>query len=137
MAASQPRREKFRKQFRGRRRGMALRGSDVTFGEFGLKAMGRAWMSANQIEAGRRAITNSLKRKGKLWIRVFPDKPITSRPAGQRMGSGKGEVSHHAAVVKPGRIIYEIAGVEYDVAAEALRKAGDKMPFKTKIITRD
>lgn len=135
--AAQPRREKFRKQFRGKRRGVAGRGSELSFGEIGMKALGRGWLSASQIEAGRRAITNSLKRKGRVWIRVFPDKPITSRPAGQRMGSGKGEVSHHAAVVVPGKIIYEIAGVESQVAQEALRKAGNKMPFKTKIVTRD
>jgi large subunit ribosomal protein L16 len=133
----QPRREKFRKQFRGKRRGLSQRGSSLAFGEIGLKCLGRGWMSANQIESGRRAITNSLKRKGRLWIRVFPDKPITLRPAGQRMGSGKGDVDHHAAVVTPGRIIYEIAGVPDEVAIEALRKAGDKMPFKTKIIIRD
>lgn len=132
-----PRREKFRKQFRGKRRGMASRGSDISFGEVGLKCLGRGWMSASQIEAGRRAITNSLKRKGRIWVRVFPDKPITLRAAGQRMGSGKGEVDHHAAVVKPGRIIYEIAGVSMADAAEALRKASDKLPFKTKTIYRD
>ena len=132
----QPRREKFRKQFRGKRRGLSIRGSELAFGEIGMKSLGRGWMSANQIEAGRRTITNSLKRKGRLWIRVFPQKPITSRPAGQRMGSGKGEVSHHAAVVTPGRIIYEIAGVEEAVALEALRKASDKLPFKTKVVRR-
>lgn len=133
----QPRREKFRKQFRGKRRGIATRGSELSFGEIGIKCLGRGWMSANQIEAGRRTITNSLKRKGRLWIRVFPSKPITSRPAGQRMGSGKGEVSHHAAVVIPGKIIYEIAGVEPAVAIEALRKAADKLPFKTKVVYRN
>lgn len=132
----QPRREKFRKQFRGKRRGIANRGGELSFGEFGMKSMGRGWMSSNQIEAGRRAITNALKRKGKVWIRVFPSKPITSRPAGQRMGSGKGEVSHHAAVILPGKIIYEIAGVDELVAKDALRKAGDKMPFKMKIVNR-
>lgn len=116
---------------------MALRGSDLSFGEFGLKALGRAWMSGSQIEAGRRAITNSLKRKGKVWIRVFPSKPITSRTAGMRMGSGKGDVDHHAAVVTPGKVIYEIAGVTDEVASEALKKAGDKMPFRTRIVRRD
>lgn len=131
-----PKREKFRKQFRGKRRGLATRGSELVFGEMGLKCLGRGWMSAAQIEAGRRAITNSLKRKGRVWVCVFPDKPITARAAGQRMGSGKGEVSHHAAVMVPGRIIYEIAGVDPEVAMEALRKAGDKMPFKTKIVSR-
>lgn len=134
---NQPRRQKYRKTFRGKRRGLAQRGSTLSFGEFGIKALGRAWMSANQIEAGRRAITNSLKRKGKVWIRVFPDKPITGKAAGVRMGSGKGEVKHHAAVIKPGRVIYEIAGVDEEVAQEALRKAGDKMPFKVKFISRD
>lgn len=132
-----PRREKFRKQFRGKRRGIAHRGGELSFGEMGLKALGRGWMSSNQIEAGRRAITNSLKRKGRVWIRVFPSKPITSRPAGQRMGSGKGEVSHHAAVIVPGKIIYEIAGADEVVAKDALRKAGNKMPFKTRIVFRD
>lgn len=132
-----PKREKFRKQFRGRRKGVASRGSELAFGEFGIKAVGRAWLTASQIEAGRRAITNSLKRKGRIWVRVFPDKPITSRPAGQRMGSGKGEVSHHVAVVVPGKIIYEIAGVNEDVAVGALKKAGDKMPFRVKIVTRE
>jgi large subunit ribosomal protein L16 len=135
--ADQPKREKFRKQFRGKRRGLATRGSELAFGEFGIKSVGRGWMSSNQIEAGRRDITNSLKRKGRLWIRVFPDKPITSRPAGQRMGSGKGEVSHHAAVIKPGRILYEIAGVDKAVADEALKKASDKISFKTKMVYRD
>ena len=134
---NQPRRQKFRKQFRGKRRGLALRGSTLSFGEFGIKSLDRGWMSANQIEAGRRAITNSLKRKGKVWIRVFPDKPITLRAAGQRMGSGKGDVDHHSAVVKPGRVLYEIGGVTEDIAREALRKASDKMPFKTKFVVRD
>jgi len=133
----QPRREKFRKAFRGKRRGLAYRGSQIAFGEYALKALGRGWLKGTTIEAGRRAITNSLKRKGKVWIRVFPNKPITARPAGVRMGSGKGEVAFHAAVIKPGKVVYEIAGVSEDVAREALRKAGDKMPFKTKIIVRD
>lgn len=132
-----PRREKFRKQFRGKRRGIASRGSDLAFGEIGLKSLGRGWMSASQIEAGRRAITNALKRKGRTWVRVFPDKPITLRPAGQRMGSGKGEVDHHAAVIIPGKIIYEIAGVEREVAVNALKKAGDKIPFKVRVVYRD
>lgn len=132
----QPKRTKYRKMFRGKRRGLALRGSQVSFGEFAMKCLGRGWMSSNQIEAGRRAITNSLKRKGKVWVRVFPDKPITLRPAGQRMGSGKGDISHYAAVVKPGKIIFEIGGVTPEVAKEAMRKASDKMPFKTRFITK-
>jgi len=133
----QPKKQKYRKQFRGKRRGLAQRGSSIAFGEFGMKSLGRGWLKSNQIEAGRRAITNSLKRKGKVWIRVFPDKPVTSRPAGQRMGSGKGEISHYVMVVKPGRIIYEIGGVTKEVAIEALRKASDKMPFKTRMIDRE
>lgn len=132
-----PRREKFRKQFRGKRRGIASRGSDLAFGEIGLKSLGRGWMSAAQIEACRRAITKVLKRKGRVWVRVFPDKPITLRPAGKRMGGGKGEVDHHAAVIIPGKIIYEIAGVEREVATKALKKAGDKIPFKFKVVYKD
>ena len=133
----QPRKEKFRKQFRGRRKGLAHRGNELSFGDSGLKALGRGWLKANQIESGRRAITNALKRKGRVWIRVFPDKPVTSRPAGQRMGSGKGEVSHHVAVVKPGRVLYEVAGVPKEVSDDALKKAADKMPFDVKIVYKD
>lgn len=132
----QPARRKYRKEMRGRRRGVALRGSKVSFGEFGLKAMDVAWMSAAQIEAGRRAITNNLKRKGRLWIRVFPDKPVTARPAGQRMGSGKGDIHRYVAVVKPGRMIYEVSGVPESVARIALKRASDKMPFDTKFIIK-
>mgnify|MGYP000918234788 CR=1 FL=1 len=133
----QPARRKYRKDMRGRRRGVASRGTDVSFGEFGLKAMGTAWLSAAQIEAGRRAITNNLKRKGRLWIRVFPDKPVTARPAGQRMGSGKGDIDRYVAVVQPGRVIYEIAGVPVEVAKVAMERAADKMPFKTKFIVKE
>jgi len=109
----------------------------LAFGEFGIKSMGRGWLSANQIESGRRAVTNALKRKGRVWIRVFPDKPITSRPAGQRMGSGKGDIDRYVAVITPGKIIFEVAGVPEDVAKEALRRAGDKLPFKIKFIVKD
>ncbi|RJR29314.1 50S ribosomal protein L16 [Candidatus Microgenomates bacterium] len=133
----QPKRRKYRKDFRGKRRGMALRGSSLAFGEFGIKSLGRVWLSASQIESGRRAVTNSLKRKGRVWIRVFPDKPVTSRPAGQRMGSGKGEIDRYVAVVRPGAVIYEVAGVSEEVAKEALRKAGDKLPFKVKFVAKD
>ena len=132
----QPARRKHRKDFRGRRQGLAFRGSDISFGEYGLKALSVVWMSAAQIEAGRRAITNSLKRKGRLWIRVFPDKPVTGRTAGQRMGSGKGEIDRYVAVVKPGRIIYEVAGVPEDQVIRAFEKAASKMPFKTKGIKK-
>lgn len=133
----QPKRRKYRKDFRGKRRGLAQRGSSLSYGEFAIKSLGRGWMSANQIEAGRRAVTNSLKRKGRVWIRVFPDKPVTSRPAGQRMGSGKGEIDRYVAVVRPGAIIYEVAGVSEEIAKDALRKAGDKLPFKVKFIVKN
>lgn len=133
----QPARRKYRKEQRGDRKGLADRGATLAFGEFGLKALDRAWLSAAQIEAGRRAITNNLKRKGRLWIRVFPDKPVTSRAAGQRMGSGKGEIDRYVAVVKPGRMIYEISGVSAEVAQTALARAADKMPFKTRFINKE
>jgi large subunit ribosomal protein L16 len=133
----QPKRRKYRKEFRGRMRGNATRGNTIAFGEFGLKAQGRGEMSANQIEASRRTITNVLKRKGKVWIRVFPDKPITQRGAGQRMGGGKGDVDHYSVVIKPGRVILEVAGVSESASREALSKAGRKLPFRTKIISKD
>ncbi len=132
----QPARRKYRKEMRGRRRGIADRGVTLAFGEFGIKAQGVAWLSAAQIEAGRRAITNNLKRKGRLWIRVFPDKPVTARPAGQRMGSGKGDIDRYVAVVKPGRMIYEISGVSEEVAKLAMSRAADKMPFKVRFVTK-
>lgn len=116
--------------------GVAHRGSSLAFGEFGLKSLGRAWLSSKQLEAGRRAITGTLKRGGKIWIRVFPDKPVTARAAGQRMGSGKGEVDRYVAVITPGKLIYEVAGVPEESAVSALLKAGSKMPFKTKIVKR-
>ena len=133
----QPKRQKYRKQFRGKRRGFALRGSTVAFGEYGMKSLDRGWLAGNQIEAGRRAITNALKRKGRVWIRVFPDKPITARPAGQRMGSGKGEISTYVAVVKPGRVILEVAGLAFEIVQKAFRKAQSKLPIKTKIVKRE
>jgi len=133
----EPKRRKYRKDFRGRMKGKAQRGSHLANGEFGIKSMGRAWLSARQIEAGRRAITHTLKRGGKVWIRVFSDKPVTSRPAGQRMGSGKGDIDRYVCVVKPGRIIYEVAGVPEELAKEALRKASAKLPFKTKFVKKD
>src|SRR3990170_4782724 len=132
----EPKRRKYRKSFRGRRKGKAYRGSTLAFGEYGLKSLGRAWLSSRQIEAGRRAVTHSLKRGGRVWIRVFPDKPVTSRPAGQRMGSGKGDIDRYVAVVRPGKIIYEVAGATKDVVVAALKKAADKMPVKTKIIMK-
>ncbi len=133
----QPKRRKHRKDFRGRRRGIASRGADLAFGEFGLKALDRGWLKAAQLEAARRTVTNDLKRKGRVWIRVFPDKPVTSRASGQRMGGGKGDISHYVSVVTPGRIIIEIAGVSREAAAVALIKAGGKLPFKTKMVAKE
>ena len=132
----EPKRRKYRKEFRGRRKGKALRGFELSFGEYGLKALEAGWITSKQIEAGRRAITHSLKRGGRVWIRVFPDKPVTSRPAGQRMGSGKGEIDRYVSVVRPGKIIYEVTGPLESVILQALKKAGDKMPIKTRIVIR-
>lgn len=133
----QPKRTKFRKVHRGRRRGRAATGNSVAFGEFGLQALGVCWMSARQIEAGRRAVTRYVRRGGKLWIRVFPDKPITKKPLEVRQGSGKGPVEGWVAVVKPGRIIYEIAGVQEETAREAMRLAAHKLPIRTRFIGRE
>ncbi|MGI0485329.1 50S ribosomal protein L16 [Pantanalinema rosaneae CENA516] len=132
-----PRRTKFRKQQRGRMRGLATRGSSLNFGEFGLQALEPSWITSRQIEASRRAMTRYIRRGGKIWIRIFPDKPVTMRPAETRMGSGKGAPEFWVAVVKPGRILFEIAGVSEEVAREAIRLASFKLPIKTKFITRE
>ena len=132
-----PRRTKFRKQQRGRMAGIATRGSDLNFGDFGLQATEPAWITARQIEAGRRAMTRYIRRGGKIWIRVFPDKPVTQRAAETRMGSGKGSPEFWVAVIKPGRILYEISGVTEEIAREAMRLAANKLPIKTKFITRE
>ncbi|NET31824.1 MAG: 50S ribosomal protein L16 [Cyanothece sp. SIO1E1] len=131
-----PRRTKFRKQHRGRMRGLASRGNTISFGEFALQAIEPSWMTSRQIEASRRAMTRYVRRGGKMWIRVFPDKPVTMRPAETRMGSGKGNPEFWVAVIKPGRILFEIAGVPEETAREAMRLASYKLPFKTKFITR-
>jgi large subunit ribosomal protein L16 len=131
-----PRRTKFRKQQRGRMRGLATRGSQLNFGEFGLQALEPTWITSRQIEASRRAMTRYIRRGGKIWIRIFPDKPVTMRPAETRMGSGKGAPEYWVAVVKPGRILFEIAGVAEETAREAMRLAQYKLPIKTKFITR-
>ena len=131
-----PRRTKFRKQQRGRLKGIATRGNALNFGEFGLQATEPCWITARQIEAGRRAMTRYVRRGGKIWIRIFPDKPITMRPAETRMGSGKGSPEYWVAVVKPGRILFEIAGVPEATAREAMRLAANKLPIKTKFISR-
>ena len=131
-----PKRVKWRKQQRGRRRGIATRGARVSFGEFGLQAVEAGWITSRQIEAARRAITGSLGRGGKVWIRVFPDKPVTIKPAETRMGKGKGSPEYWVSVVKPGRIMFEIEGVDRDSAQEALRLAGRKLPIKVKFVER-
>lgn len=130
----QPKKQKYRKYFRGKMKGNARSGFTLSFGEYGLKAQGRAWLKTRQIEAARKAISNFTKRSGKLWIRVFPHKSITSKSAGSPMGQGKGDPSDFVAVVRPGRIIFELSGVEEEIAKIAFRRAGDKLPFKTKFI---
>ncbi len=131
-----PKKSKWRKQARGRMRGQAKGGEMVSFGEFGLKAMEPGWITSNQIEAARIAVSRFISRTGKLWIRVFPDKPITKKPAETRMGKGKGAPEGWVAVVKPGRVVFELAGVSSDVAKEAFRRAGHKLPIKTKFVQR-
>src|SRR5210317_2163695 len=132
----QPKRTKFRKQFKGRNRGLAQRGSQVSFGEFALKAVGRGRLTARQIEAARRAMTRSIKRGGKIWIRVFPDKPITKKPLEVRQGKGKGNVEYWVAQIQPGKVLYEMAGVEEEVAREAFKLAASKLPIATTFVTR-
>ena len=131
-----PKRVKFRKQQRGRMKGKELRGAVVSFGEFGLQALEPCWMTQRQIEAARRAVVHYAKRRGKLWIRIFPDKPVTRKAAETRMGKGKGAVDHWVSVVKPGRIILEVGGMESDIAHAALRLAAHKLPIKTQVVTR-
>ncbi len=133
----QPKRRKYAKDFRGRRKGVAVRGSTLAFGEFGLKALGRGWVTAKQIEAARRAITHNLKKGGRVWVRVFPDKPVSSRAAGKRMGGGKGDVSEYVAVVIPGRILFEVAGASREHVLAAFERASAKLPVKTKIIFKE
>lgn len=133
----QPKKQKFRKQFRGQMPGLAWRGSGVDFGEFALQAVGRGWMSARQIEAARKAITHHVQRGGKLWIRVFPDKPVTKKALGTRMGSGKGDIHEYVAVVKPGKVLFEIAGVSREIAGTAFERAAAKIPFRVKLVSKD
>ncbi len=132
-----PKKTKYRKSFRGRRKGNSKGGNVVTFGDFGLQAVETSYVTARQIEAARITITRTMKRGGKVWINIFPHKPITKKPAEVRMGSGKGNVEYYVAVVKPGRILFEISGVSEDIAREAMRKAGHKLPMKTKLVMRD
>ena len=132
-----PKRVKFRRVMRGRMKGKALRGNKVTNGTFGLQATEPAWITSRQIEAARIAMTRYIKRGGKVWIKIFPDKPITEKPAETRMGSGKGSPEYWVAVVKPGRVMFEIAGVDKELAAEAMRLAANKLPIKCKFVTKE
>jgi len=132
----QPKKEKFRKQFRGKMRGIATSGTRVSFGDYGLKALACTWLKANQIEAARRAITHHTKRAGKVWIRIFPDKPYTKKGQGVGMGAGKGDVHGHVAVIRPGKMLFEIAGVSENLAREAFRLAAAKLPIKTKFVVK-
>ena len=131
-----PKRVKYRKQFRGRMKGQATRGNTVTYGEYGIVALEPSWVKSNQIEAARIAMNRYMKRGGKVWIKIFPDKPVTAKPAETRMGAGKGSPEYWVAVVKPGRVMFEIAGVNEETAREALRLAMHKLPMKCKIVTR-
>jgi len=132
----QPKRQKYRKQFRGKMRGVSQRGNSVAFGEFGLKALAAGWVTARQIEAARKAITHMTQRGGKVWIRVFPDKPVTKKALGTRMGSGKGDISEYVTVVTPGRVLFEIAGVDLTVARRAFQLASAKLPIKVTFVTK-
>lgn len=132
-----PKRVKHRKQHRGRRRGKAIRGGTVVFGEYGLKSLEPAWITSRQIEAARVAITRRIKRAGKMWIRIFPDKPCTIKPAETRMGKGKGSPEFWVAVVKPGRVLFELEGVSRDLAREAMKLGASKLPIKTKFVLRE
>lgn len=135
--AMMPSRVKFRKRHRGNRRGKATRGGEISFGEFALKSLGRGWMSNRQIEAARVALTRHVKRGGKVWIRVFPDHPFTKKPAETRMGKGKGEPEYYVAIIKPGRILFELEGVPEELARSAMRLCAYKLPFPTKFIRRE
>ena len=136
MALLQPKRTKYRKSFRGKRRGVATRNNQLSFGIFGLKAMEAGWLSARQLESARRAMAHFTQRGGRIWIRCFPDKPITKHPAESRMGSGKGDVEGYVAVVKPGQLIFEMAAVSKDVAEEALRLAAHKLPIEARFVEK-
>ena len=132
-----PKKTKYRKAHRARRKGNSKGGTSVAFGDYGIQAVETSYVTARQIEAARITITRTMKRGGKVWINIFPHKPITKKPAEVRMGSGKGNVEYYVAVVKPGRVLFEVSGVPEDVAKEAMRKAGHKLPMKTKFVTRD
>lgn len=132
----QPKRRKYRKEFRGKTKGIATSGATLAFGDFGLKALGRGWLTARQIEAARKAMTHHTKRQGKTWIRVFPNKPVTEKGPGVGMGSGKGDIKEYVTPIIPGKVLFEIGGVGREIAQEAMRLAGHKMPFQTKFVQR-
>lgn len=132
-----PKRVKYRRQHRGRMKGVAHRGNTLTYGDYGIQALEPTWITSNQIEAARRAMTRYIRRGGNIWIKVFPDKPVTEKPAETRMGSGKGAPEYWVAVVKPGRVLFELGGVEEDVAREAMRLASMKLPIKTRFVARN
>ena len=132
-----PKRAKHRKAFRGKRGGNSIRGSQVNFGEYGLKALTRGWVTSRQIEAARRSLTHYTKRGGRIWIRIFPDKPISKKPPETRMGSGKGDVYEYVAVVKPGRVLFEMGGISLEDAKESMRLASAKLPIRTKFVTKE
>lgn len=132
-----PKRVKWRKQMRGRMTGHETRGVEISYGEYGLQALEPCWLTQRQIEAARRALVRYMKRRGKVWVRIFPDKPVTQRAAESRMGKGKGAVDHWVAVIKPGRIIFEVAGLPEEIAKEAIRLASHKLPIKTKMVASD
>ncbi|PWU23123.1 50S ribosomal protein L16 [Candidatus Cerribacteria bacterium 'Amazon FNV 2010 28 9'] len=133
----QPKKMKYRKMFKGKRAGLSLRANSLDFGEFGLKAVECGWFTSRQIEAARRTITHHTKRAGKMWIRIFPDKPTTQKAAGVKMGGGKGDIKEYVAVVRPGRVLFEIGGVSEEMAREAFRKAAYKIPMKTVFVTKE
>lgn len=133
----QPKRQKYRKQFRRAATVMKSRGTSLAFGEFGMKSEGRAWLSAVQLESARRSLAFYTRRGGKVWVRVFPDKPVTKKAAGARMGSGKGDIFGYVAVITPGRILFEMGGIPKDIATEAMRRAGHKLPVKTKLVIKE
>lgn len=133
----QPKEQKFRKQQRGRMKGIATRGSTLAFGEYGMKALEPAWITSRQIEASRIVIARRLQNEGRMWLRIFPDKPVTSTPAETRMGKGKGEIEYYVAVVRPGRILFEVSGIDEDIAEDAITRASHKLPIRTKFVKRD
>lgn len=131
-----PKRSKYRKQFRGRMKGLATRGSQIDFGEFGIKSMECGWITSRQIEAARKAMTHYTQRGGRIWIRIFPDKPISKKPPETRMGSGKGDIADYVVVIKPGRVLFEMGGISKEMAFEAMRRAAQKLPLKTRLLSK-